>query len=121
MNWVVKSEKNKRTYDLELSTSQQGNELRVEITVPKKNPRGVYPIGWHESEIRKMLKDKGYDIDECLNSTYITNNVANTKIFMYTVKIKSTPKRSSAPRKAKTTTNNTRRTRTTAKVESTDP
>ena len=71
-----------------------------------------------------MLKNKGYDVDRCLKSTYVTNELANTETFVYTVKAKSTPKRSAPTRKSRNRTNKvtTAPTRTTAatKVESTD-
>ena len=124
MNWTVETKKNNRTYELQLSAKKVGSKLHVEITVPSENPRGVRPIGWHESEIRKMLKNKGYDVDRCLKSTYVTNELANTETFVYTVKAKSTPKRSAPTRKSRNRTNKvtTAPTRTTAatKVESTD-
>ena len=91
MNWTVKSEKNNRIYNLKISVKKNNNELQVKIIVPKENPWGVQPVGWHEREIREMLIKKGYEIDQCLKSTYVTNELANTKVFVYTVKVKLTP------------------------------
>ena len=67
MNWTVKSEKRGRIYELLLSIEKKGewrppglgSLLEVRVTVPKENPRGIRPVGWHESEIRNMLKEKG--------------------------------------------------------------
>jgi hypothetical protein len=106
MNWTVKSTKNNRTYSLKLTAVEKNGLLQVEITVPKANPRGVRPIGWHESEIRSMLREKGFKIEECKNSTYITNELANTQKFVYTTKEKTSPKRSTTNRKSKSRSTN---------------
>jgi len=125
MKWEVIDTKtnmatNKTTdYKLNLEAVTNGNILTVTVVVDKKAPK-VKPVNWNNSEIKKMVAGKGFNISKTLTKNSLTNEIANSKIYTYELVPKKTRVVKSGPVVTTSKKTTTRRRKTPSKIQQTE-
>lgn len=119
MKWQVVDEKHNsakniiQKYNIDIETTKSGNTLEAKVTVPAC-PRGQRPVVWSELDVMRWLNEKGYDITSTLQSETLSDAVANTVTYSFSLKQKQTVSptnrvsKKTIKKKRKTTTASTR-------------